>query len=104
MGAIAARCGPALLRRLTAYGRNLGLAFQIVDDILDVCGSARELGKTPGKDARQKKATYPALYGLPESRERSARLIEASVRPLSALGSRAERLHRMADFILSRSH
>ncbi len=104
MGAVAARASADALRQMTTYGQSLGLAFQIVDDILDVCGTAEALGKTPGKDAKQEKATYPALFGLPESRRRAEKLIEAAVAAVSLLGRRGARLKALAEFILSRTH
>lgn len=104
MGAIAAEADDDALRAMSTYGRNLGLAFQIVDDILDVSGTAEQLGKTPGKDAKQDKATYPALFGLEASRRRAERLIESASSAVSYLGRRAARLTALADFILSRTH
>jgi len=104
MGAIAGRADDETLERLTVYGRSLGLAFQIVDDILDVCGTAEQLGKTPGKDARQEKATYPALYGLDASRREAKRLIDSAIGALRPLGRRGSRLRQLAEFILARTH
>jgi geranylgeranyl diphosphate synthase, type II len=91
-GAIIAGASRAELEAITRYSAALGLLFQITDDLLDVTGSADDLGKTPGKDARSRKATYPALYGLDKARER-ARLTYAQAcaaldeieRPLPAL-------------------
>ncbi|MBI2930738.1 MAG: polyprenyl synthetase family protein, partial [Planctomycetes bacterium] len=104
MGAIAAHASAEEVRRMTVYGRSLGLAFQIADDMLDVCGTAEELGKTPGKDAKQRKATYPALFGLEESRRRAQRLADTAVGALSALGRRGDRLRAVAEFVVSRTH
>src|SRR5262249_12578125 len=76
MGGIYAGATPAQLKALSAYGEHIGLAFQMIDDILDVEESSEALGKTAGKDARQKKITFPAVYGLAESR----RMAEAELR------------------------
>ncbi len=104
MGAIAARASDDALERHTVYGRSLGLAFQIVDDILDVCGTAEQLGKTPGKDARQRKATYPALYGLEASRREARRLIADAIRAIRPPGRKGAKLRQLAEFILARTH
>ncbi|HKY33584.1 MAG TPA: farnesyl diphosphate synthase [Candidatus Polarisedimenticolia bacterium] len=96
VGGILAGASAASLRSLTAYGQRLGLAFQIVDDILDVEGSSQELGKSPGKDARAKKATFPALWGLAESRRRAAELAFAACEAIAPLGRRASDLAAIA--------
>ena len=83
-------------------GENAGLAFQIVDDILDVESSRESLGKTAGKDAIQKKATYPAVYGLARSKEIAARAIGEAKAALEPFGPRAARLRELADFLVSR--
>jgi len=104
MGAIAAGAAPRTLTRITRYGRSLGLAFQIVDDILDVLGSARDLGKTPGKDARQGKRTYPARYGLEESRRRADSCVMDALRAVGFLGKRGAILKDLARWVSSRTH
>jgi geranylgeranyl diphosphate synthase type II len=102
MGGICAGGDKAQLEALSAYGGHVGLAFQIVDDILDVEESSEALGKTAGKDAAQGKITFPAVYGLEESRcmarEECARAHEA----LASFGARARRLHEIADLIVHR--
>ncbi|MBI2901517.1 MAG: polyprenyl synthetase family protein [Planctomycetes bacterium] len=103
MGAIAAGAPDRALARVTRYGRAVGLAFQIVDDILDVSGSARDLGKTPGKDARQGKKTFPALYGMEGSRLRAEACVREAVTAVAFLGERGARLRELARWILSRS-
>lgn len=89
-------------RALSVAGENLGLAFQIVDDILDVVGSSEELGKTAGKDVAQQKATYPALHGIDASRARAAYLIAEADDALAALGPRAGAIRALGRFIVER--
>ena len=87
---------------LSVAGADLGLAFQIVDDILDVVASSEELGKTAGKDQIQQKATYPAIHGLEASRARARALIDEADAALAALGPRAEPIRALGRFILER--
>jgi geranylgeranyl diphosphate synthase type II len=91
-----------VLAAIAAYGTHVGLAFQIVDDILDVEGSLETLGKTAGKDERQQKITYPGLHGLAASKTRAATLTREAHAALGPLGEAAEPLHALADFILNR--
>jgi geranylgeranyl diphosphate synthase type II len=77
--------------RLREYGTCLGLAFQIVDDILDIVGEEKDLGKTVGKDQSASKATYPAVYGLDQARRKADQLIEQAKQALAAYGDRASR-------------
>src|SRR6185437_2096688 len=74
LGGMSANCSPDQLKALTAFGYNVGLAFQVIDDILDVTQSSEKLGKTAGKDTKAQKATYPAIVGLEESRKIAQRL------------------------------
>jgi len=102
-GAILAGADDDLIDRLARYARGVGLAFQIIDDVLDVTGSEKELGKTPHKDARSCKATYPALLGVAESRRQASALIDAATAELAPLRERAGALLAVADFIRTRS-
>jgi len=95
---------PSVLAALSRFGTSVGLVFQIVDDILDVEGSLAELGKTAGKDVLAEKATYPALYGLEESRRLQAQLLKSALEELEILGPRGERLRQIARFIATRGH
>ena len=90
------------LRALSLAGANLGLAFQIVDDILDVVASSAELGKTAGKDQIQQKATYPGIHGLEASRARARALLDEAEKALVSFGPRAEPIRALGRFILER--
>ena len=92
----------AALAAMSDAGQSLGLAFQIVDDILDVEGSLEALGKTAGSDARKQKATYPALHGLEASRREARRLIEEAKSWLAVFGDRAAPIRALADFVVER--
>ena len=100
----AALCGatPAQLQALAVAGTSLGLAFQIVDDILDVTGTTEQLGKTAGKDQAQQKATYPAVHGLAASRARAEALMAEALGALQPFGPPAEPLRALGRFILDR--
>ncbi len=87
---------------LSCFGEHIGLAFQIVDDILDVEESSDALGKTAGKDADQHKITFPAVYGLERSREMARLECDRAHRTLDVFGSRAARLREIADLIVHR--
>jgi geranylgeranyl diphosphate synthase type II len=93
---------PEPVEAISRAGQALGLAFQIVDDILDVEGSLAELGKTAGSDVRKHKATYPALHGLDASKTRARALVEETKRLLSPLGPAADPIRGLADFVLER--
>jgi len=100
-----ALCGGASVpdvERIRRFGENIGWAFQVVDDILDVEESSAALGKTAGKDQAQQKATYPALFGLEKSRQMAAELAENARIELSSFGTRAEPLRQIADFLIAR--
>jgi geranylgeranyl diphosphate synthase type II len=92
------------LQALTAYGERIGLAFQIADDILNVEGNPDVLGKNTGTDATRRKATYPGVLGLQESKCRGAELVEGAVEALSRFGPEADPLRGIARFIVAREH
>ena len=102
LGAIYAGASDAAYGALSCYGEHVGLAFQIVDDILDVEESSEALGKTAGKDAAQHKITFPAVYGLQQSREMARLECERAHAVLGPFGERALRLHELADLIVRR--
>ena len=101
-GAIAGGAADADVERLRRFGDNIGWAFQVVDDLLDVEESSAALGKTAGKDLAQKKATYPALYGLEKSRAIAADLEAKALAELDYYGERAARLGQVAEFLVAR--
>jgi geranylgeranyl diphosphate synthase type II len=103
MGAIYAGADSDQLAALTGFGQHVGLAFQIVDDVLDVEQSSEALGKTAGKDAAQKKITFPAVYGIERSREMAEQERLEAHRALQSLDDRAERLRELADLIVRRN-
>jgi geranylgeranyl diphosphate synthase type II len=90
--------------RLRSYGEDIGLAFQIVDDILDVTQTSEQLGKTAGKDVASEKATYPALFGLEESRRKAAGLLESASKALEIFGRSGAVLKDLAHFLIERSN
>jgi geranylgeranyl diphosphate synthase type II len=102
LGAIHAGATETDRLALADYGRALGLAFQIADDILDCTATAEDLGKTPGKDREAGKATYPALYGLDASRERAERLTDEALNVLRENGLLSEPLAALARFAVNR--
>lgn len=105
----AARCGGMIagvsepeLAALTEYATNLGLLFQITDDLLDVTATAEDLGKTPGKDARSRKATYPSLYGIEATRAQLETVYSAACAAIEPIKDRAQLLLSVAQFIVRR--
>lgn len=101
-GALIAGAPEEDVARVTSYGEKVGLAFQIVDDLLDLVGTEKELGKTVGKDSHQHKATYPAYYGVAESRRIAERLVREAGEFLSPYGARARRLNEIAQYLITR--
>lgn len=102
IGGLVAGAGLEPLSRLEAFGYSLGLAFQITDDLLDVCGSQQAAGKRVGKDAEGGKLTYPALLGVEESRRRAEGLVAQASRALAPWGAAAEPLTSLAQFVRER--
>ena len=92
------------IQALSRYGESLGLAFQIVDDILDLTGDERELGKPVGSDERRGKATYPGLVGLEEARRAAEREVEKALSALERFGPEADPLRALARFVLTRKN
>jgi geranylgeranyl diphosphate synthase type II len=103
-GAIMGGGSEDAIRSVEEYGRHVGLAFQIVDDILDVEGNARDLGKTAGKDARSGKPTYPAMFGLEASRHLAAERHDAAIAALRAAGLQESRLADIASWVVKRTN
>jgi geranylgeranyl diphosphate synthase type II len=93
-----------ILKALTRYGENLGLAFQIVDDILNVEGEANLMGKKTGSDLSKRKATYPSVLGVEESKKRTKELVRLAVDALQPLGPEADPLREIARFVASREY
>lgn len=103
LGAIAAGATSGQLEALTGYGRNIGLAFQIVDDILDVTSTPEQLGKATQKDASSGKNTYPSLLGLEGSRAAAKKALADGLNELAGFGPSAENLRELARFIVART-
>jgi geranylgeranyl diphosphate synthase, type II len=101
-GAILAGAKEAEIEKLAKYAQNIGLAFQIIDDILDITATAEQLGKTAGKDLQAQKATYPSLWGLEASRKQAKQLIDEAIEQLQEYGEAAEPLRAIAHFIVDR--
>jgi geranylgeranyl diphosphate synthase type II len=104
MGAILANAGKRNLASLTRYGENIGFAFQIVDDILDIRGNPAELGKSIGSDERKKKLTYPGLYGIEHSLTRAGELVDRALVSLRGFSSAADPLRDIARYLLRRTN
>jgi len=88
--------------KVRVFGQSVGLAFQIVDDVLDVTQTSEQLGKTAGKDMAAEKATYPALFGVEESLKKAGGLVESALTSLDGFGSQAETLRALARFLVER--
>ncbi len=102
LGGMSANASPAQLRALTAFGLNVGLAFQIIDDILDVTQTSEQLGKTAGKDTAAQKATYPSIVGMEKSRVIAAQLTGRAFRALEFFKGKAAALAALAEYLLKR--
>jgi geranylgeranyl diphosphate synthase, type II len=104
LGAMSANATAKELGAIAKFGRALGLAFQVIDDILDVTQTSEKLGKSAGKDVAAHKATYPALIGLEKSRGEAKKLTKQAHDALSIFGKRADTLHAIANYLLEREY
>src|SRR3954470_8470750 len=102
LGGMSANCSPAQLKALTDFGYNVGLAFQVIDDILDVTQTSEQLGKTAGKDTKAQKATYPSIVGLEKSRKIATQLTNRAFAALKTFKGEAKALEGLAEFLLKR--
>lgn len=101
-GALLAGCNGQEFTGLTQYGINIGLAFQIVDDLLNVEGTAEQLGKAAGSDAARNKVTYPALFGLEAARGKARAAVQEALAAIDSFGDRADPLRDLAEYIIAR--
>ena len=104
LGAISAGGTSEQIESLTTYGGKLGLAFQIVDDLLDITGAEAQIGKKTNQDTEHGKLTFPSILGIEESRQRAEKLIEEAIASLNSFGSRASNLEALAHYVLNRNH
>lgn len=102
LGGMSANCSAEQLKALTDFGYHVGLAFQVIDDILDVTQTSEKLGKTAGKDTKAQKATYPSIVGLEKSRKIAAQLTDKAFAALKPFKGRAVALEALAEFLLKR--
>jgi geranylgeranyl diphosphate synthase type II len=102
LGGMSANCTPAQLKALTDFGYHVGLAFQVIDDILDVTQTSEKLGKTAGKDMKAQKATYPSIVGLEKSRKIAEELTGKAFAALKPFKGKAVALEALAEFLLKR--
>jgi geranylgeranyl diphosphate synthase, type II len=103
-GGIVAGAGTEDIARLSDYAQKIGLAFQIIDDVLDITGTAEKIGKTVGKDQAVQKATYPSLLGIARSQDLASELIAQAKAQLAPYGTKSAPLLALADFIVQREH
>jgi len=104
LGAMAGNTAPAQLKRLTRYGQDLGLAFQVIDDILDATSTKEVMGKSVGADQKNQKSTFPSVLGIDKSRQFASDLIADANAQLHNFDKHAEPLRAIADFFLTRQH
>jgi geranylgeranyl diphosphate synthase type II len=102
MGPILCGSGTDISDALSEYGDNIGLAFQVIDDILDIDGDAEELGKPIGSDEKANKLTYPSLYGIQKSRDIAGELVSSALSSLSSFSYKADPLREIANYLLNR--
>jgi len=103
-GGIIAGASAEDVQKLTRYSQNIGLAFQIIDDILDITATQEQLGKTAGKDLTAQKVTYPSLWGIEESRAKAQHLVAQACTELASYGEKAIPLQALAHFIINRNN
>jgi geranylgeranyl diphosphate synthase type II len=103
-GGLYAQADEHSIHKLRCFGQNVGLAFQIVDDVLDVTQTSEQLGKTAGKDLSAEKVTYPALFGVDESLKKADALVSTALSNLDSFGSRADTLRAIAHFLVERKN
>ena len=103
LGGMSANCSDSQLKALTDFGYNVGLAFQIIDDILDITQTTEQLGKTAGKDTQARKATYPSVVGLKKSRDIALELTNKAFGALKTFKGKAEALETLATYLLHRN-
>jgi geranylgeranyl diphosphate synthase type II len=103
-GGIIAGASAEDVQKLTRYSQNIGLAFQIIDDILDITATQEQLGKTAGKDLTAQKVTYPSLWGIEESRAKAQHLVAEACAELASYGEKAIPLQALAHFIINRNN
>ncbi len=103
-GAVLAGASDAQIEKLSHFAQKIGLAFQIIDDILDITATQAELGKTAGKDLQAQKATYPKLWGLEESKHQADKLVAEAKTILAEFGDSARPLQALADYITDRKN
>lgn len=104
LGAMSSNATPRQLAALSEFGESLGLAFQVIDDILDITQTTEQLGKSAGKDLTAEKATYPAVLGLPKAQKEAERLTAKAYAALKPFGKKAAPLEAIAKFLLNRKH
>ena len=103
LGGMSANCTPVQIKALTDFGYFVGLAFQVIDDILDVTQTSEQLGKTAGKDVAAQKATYPSIVGMERSRKIAAQLTQKAFAALKPFRGKASALEALAKFLLERN-
>jgi geranylgeranyl diphosphate synthase type II len=103
-GALLAGANDTDIKRLSTYANNIGLAFQIIDDILDITATSEQLGKTAGKDLTAQKVTYPSLWGIEASQQKAQELVEQAKAQLVSYGDAALPLMALADYITARKN
>ena len=101
-GGVLGKCTAEQLHALTLYGTQIGLAFQIVDDLLNVEGTREQLGKAAGSDAARNKATYPALFGLDKTRKKAQEAVDEALAALEGFDKRAAMLRELAQYVVTR--